>query len=180
MIDLNDKYNPVKGTARENEFIDEFLLFQGGGLESDRLLSSFYLKRIDEYSPDDNTGYIFNAISYALLSKDKKGSEKYLRLIVDNSVKYKYIGTHLGAAAVTLGGLAEYSDPSLSHALEVNNIGNDFDIENYSHFINRVHGAYIATATDFEYGLKSAQEMDKTRKNPTLEAAEKRISAYSK
>lgn len=178
MIDLDKQYDLVKGTDDEDEFVDELFSLQGKDVETDKYLSKFYLERIKNYSSGDNIGYIFNAISYALISKDRKGSEEYLRAIIDNPVRYKDIGSQLGAAAATFGGLVAYPDPSLKRVLETDFSDIEADRDTYSHFINRAYGAYIATATDFEYGLKSAQELDGTGKTPTLEEAEKKIAEY--
>ncbi|THF69932.1 hypothetical protein E7T06_09820 [Deinococcus sp. Arct2-2] len=122
--------------------------------------------------------WINYAIQYAPQAKEPETALEYLEYIVGHPELYGVLGGRFSAAASTLGKVAPYPNAALRQLMTQPETGNeeaDFDVQ-YARAA--AFGAYVMTATSFEYGLEAGRAIRDKGEQPTLEKAEALIRAW--
>jgi hypothetical protein len=123
--------------------------------------------------------WINYAIKYSRQAQNPELALQYLEHIVRHPEIYIDLAGLFGSAATYLGCLAAYPNRALGQLITAADLGNEESDFILQHARASAFGAYIMTATTFDYGLTAGRAIRDRGEQPTLERAEALIRAWS-
>ncbi|MFC4426800.1 hypothetical protein [Deinococcus navajonensis] len=138
----------------------------------------FYHDVIRSFHEDSDFFWIGYAIKYSSRAIDKAGAAADLEWILNHPETYGVLGGLFGSAASYLGLIAAYPNQTLLTLMQAPDRG-DEDIDAVLEFARAAaFGAYVATATDFDFGMRAGRQVKASGRRPTPEQAEKLIRQW--
>ena len=144
-------------------------------LQPDRQWDEFYHDVIHSFDKESDFFWIGYAIKYASRTVDKQGAVNDLEWILGHPERYGVLGGLFSAAASYLGLIASYPNTALLNLMQATDTG-DEDIDDVLQFARAAaFGAYVTTATDFDFGMNAGRQAKFSAERPSLEQAERLI-----
>ena len=135
-------------------------------------LDVFFSEVVYAFDAESDIFWINYAIKYSPRAQNPALALKYLEHIVMHPEIYIDLAGLFGSAATSLGRLAAYPNRALGQLITAADLGNEESDFVLQHARASAFGAYIMTATTFDYGLEAGRAMRDSGEQPTLERAE--------
>lgn len=133
---------------------------------------------IRSFDEDSDFFWIGYAIKYASRAIDKQRAAEDLEWILNHPERYGVLGGLFGSAASYLGLIASYPNAALLNLMQAPDTG-DEDIDDVLQFARAAaFGAYITTATNFDFGINAGRQAKSSDQRPSPEQAERLIRQW--
>lgn len=141
-------------------------------------LDTFFSDVVYAFNEESDGFWINYAIKYAPRAQNPALALNYLEHIVMHPEIYIDLAGLFGSAATYLGSLASYPNRALCQLMTAPDLGNEENDFILQHARASAFGAYVMTATTFDYGLAAGRAMRARGEQPTLEKADALIRAW--